>query len=312
LVSNKPDKITADNVYRAIRNKYSDRQRYAVMSEVNCGTGFAGKSWIDGLVISLWPSDGLHRMAFEIKISRADFLSEMKKHAKNEFFREHCHEFWYATAKGVVKSEDEIPEGCGWMCMRGKEQLVIKKQAQRKATVLNDDLFVASMARSCFNAQGDQKNILRQEIMKSDDFKAKDAVCDAVQSFIKSRSGEYWNYFDKKKEDVIEDLRMATVDKEHKINSHQVEQNLNNIRKIFGRFLTDILPMAAHALTDVDEEGAFLINTYGYKNDDKVYHMLTDLYKRIKKRTSYGNEKKIAKEELKFFEELLKGEEKNG
>jgi len=310
MKDDKTDKITSDHVYKAIKDKFSDPQRYATMSEVNCGTGYAGKSWIDALVISLWPSDGLHRMAFEIKVSRADFLSEMKKHAKNEFFREHCHEFWYATAKGVVKSDDEIPEGCGWMCMRGKNQLVIQKQAQRKADVLNDDLFIASIARSCFNAQGNQREILENEIMNSPNFKSKKAVCEAVRSFIKSRGGGYWNSFDKNKEEVIESLNLATVDKEHRVNAEQIEQNLNNIRTIFSKFLTDILPMAAHTLIDVDDMGSFLVNAYGYSNDDKVYRMLTDLYKSIKKRTSYGNQKKLAKEELKFFEELLKGENK--
>lgn len=302
-------KITADHIKAAIKNKFSDTQRYGVLTEVNSGTGYLGMTWIDALVISLWPSDGMHRMAFEVKVSRADFLSEMKKHSKNEFFREHCHEFWYATAKGVVKSEDEIPEGCGWMCMRGDSQLVIKKQAQRKVDVLLDDTFVASITRSCLNAEGAQRTNLIADLRKGREYKELYATQKAVESFIKKRGERHWYASDKTAEEIEKELDEATMEKEHKVSAEQVEGAMNNIRQKFSLFLMDMLQMSKHLLTDVDEHGSFILGRYSNRDEEENMPMLTDLIKKIKKRgQSYSFNKKNAKAEVAFFQEFLKKE----
>ena len=51
-------------------------------------------------------------IAYEIKISRADFLSEIETPNKREAAMDWFSQFYFATPSGLVKPE-EIPAGCG-------------------------------------------------------------------------------------------------------------------------------------------------------------------------------------------------------
>ena len=129
-------KWTAEEVLKLLRQRYSsDRDRYILCEQVSPATGYRSKStWIDAMVISCWPSDGIHRQSFEVKVARADFLSEINTPSKNAWFKDNSTQFWYVTAPGVVTSADEIPEGCGWLLAQ-KGSLVMKKQARTKRDI---------------------------------------------------------------------------------------------------------------------------------------------------------------------------------
>jgi len=297
--------ITAEDVFNAIESKFDDPQRFAVLREVNEGTGYRGRSWIDALVISLWPSDGLIRSAFEIKISRGDFISELKKGGKNEFFKKCCHEFWYATAKDVVKSEDEIPEGCGWMVMRGK-RLVIKKHAKIKRRVKADDMFWASIVRSCFNATGLKRKNLINEIRNGDDYKEKMRVFTAVKKYLHRNGHKHWYPYDKTVDEIESDLNTASPDKAQQENIEQIRQCMVGTREAFQKFLVKIFPLACHLLTNTNEDGHFILDRYGSTDEKDLYPILHDLFKILKKRSpSYRYDKKYAREAMKFFKKLV-------
>jgi len=54
---------------------------------------------------------------YEIKVSRADFLSDIRSE-KWKGYLEHCHRFYFAVPSGMVKKE-EIPSGAG-LIVRGE------------------------------------------------------------------------------------------------------------------------------------------------------------------------------------------------
>lgn len=137
----------ASDLVRMVRAKYAERQRYAVFEQVADGTGHYANSWIDVMVVCLWPSDKCARHAMEVKVSRGDLLKELNTPGKNEWARQNCHFFWYVAPKEIVASADEIPEGCGWLYPRGK-QLCIGKQAQYSAAEVDGDMMIAALARS--------------------------------------------------------------------------------------------------------------------------------------------------------------------
>jgi len=94
--------------------------RHAMFFELNNGTGSnGGRRFIDAFLWDLWPSGGLTRRAFEIKVSRQDFLSELKKPEKRMWAMEISHEFWFVCAPGIC-DKSEVPEGCGLMVVTGK------------------------------------------------------------------------------------------------------------------------------------------------------------------------------------------------
>ena len=148
------DKMTASDVVNSLRLRYSDKQRYGFLEQVCDGTGMYANSWVDAVVVYLWPSDGIRRIAFEVKVSRADFMGEIQKPLKNKWFKEAFPEFYYVTPPGkvVVHSEDEIPHGCGWM-IATTNGTRIKKAAQVKEGFSEDaELTIASFVRSSVKA----------------------------------------------------------------------------------------------------------------------------------------------------------------
>lgn len=100
-------------------------------SEVPNGTGLRRDArTIDGLAVNVWPSQ-FRILAFEVKVSRADFLNDVKTPAKRAPFVEACSEFYYVTPHGLVAPE-EVPEECGLMYAQNGGRVVTKKVAQQR------------------------------------------------------------------------------------------------------------------------------------------------------------------------------------
>ena len=64
---------TTEELRVLVRNRYKDPGAYVVLEEVSSGTGWRGRGWVDMAVFNMWPSKGLTRRAFELKVSRSDF-----------------------------------------------------------------------------------------------------------------------------------------------------------------------------------------------------------------------------------------------
>ena len=106
-------KLKAADVRRALAARFKQPE-YAIFFEVNNGTGMnGGRRYADAIAMSLWPSRGLHLHGFEIKVSRSDWLSELKNPEKAELFASRCHTWSLVTANDIVKS-GEVPAQWGW------------------------------------------------------------------------------------------------------------------------------------------------------------------------------------------------------
>lgn len=68
----------------------------------------------DALYIGFTGSRGHHINAFEIKATRADWLTELNDPTKAEAWWKHCHKFWLVCPRGTVKL-GELPDGWGLM-----------------------------------------------------------------------------------------------------------------------------------------------------------------------------------------------------
>lgn len=104
--------MTSSDIKQALFLRYSDPNRYVALAEFRPGTGYGLNSerYIDFYVIDCY---GNHQTtAFEIKVSRADFLSEIKKPEKRRLALHFSHEFFFVTPKGLIKPE-ELPPECG-------------------------------------------------------------------------------------------------------------------------------------------------------------------------------------------------------
>lgn len=84
---------------------------------------------IDAMAHALNPNKP-YLFGFEIKVSRGDWLTELKDPSKAEIFKRCCNA-WYLVSplKGVIKSKNELPEGWGWIATHGKGLAIKKKSA---------------------------------------------------------------------------------------------------------------------------------------------------------------------------------------
>lgn len=99
-------------------------------------TGFACQRTIDGLAVAKYSSDSYRVIAYEVKVDRQDFLSDVRQPEKRGAFMDQTNQFYYVTPWELVE-KNEIPEGCGliWVTKNGA-----KLRLQREAPFRNPDL----------------------------------------------------------------------------------------------------------------------------------------------------------------------------
>lgn len=98
---------------RGLLHKRFASPEWALMEEVAPKTG-GGTGYADAVAVNLWPSRGHAIHGFEIKISRSDWLRELKQPAKAESIHQYCDHWWIVAPKGVVK-DGELPPIWGLM-----------------------------------------------------------------------------------------------------------------------------------------------------------------------------------------------------
>lgn len=126
---------------------------YALFFEVGDATGFSQKRWADALVMSCWPSRGLHLTCYEIKVSRSDWLNEKKKPEKAEVIASRCEYMILLTAPDVVLDPIEIPHGWGWTVYDGRQFKKMKEAPLRECEPCDRAFLAAILRRAARNDQ---------------------------------------------------------------------------------------------------------------------------------------------------------------
>ena len=119
--------------------------QWSIFEELAVKTGYSSQR-IDFFAMNVWPSKKFWRVAYEVKVSRADFKNEMEDPNKRKASEALANECFFVTPAGLVKI-DEIPEGWG-LIENGKGGLRVKKNAkQRNESGGLPMFFIASLAR---------------------------------------------------------------------------------------------------------------------------------------------------------------------
>lgn len=87
---------------------------------------------IDFLAVALWQSLGFAVYGYEIKISRGDWLRELRQPDKARESMARC-DFWLLAAPpGVLKSTEELPEYWGYVELRETPVMVVRPTRLRE------------------------------------------------------------------------------------------------------------------------------------------------------------------------------------
>jgi hypothetical protein len=112
-----PTNWTSAVVVEAIRRRYpGHKNQWAVIPE------FMN---VDCLVVGLWGSTGYALIGFEIKVSRSDWLKELKLTGKAAIGLSSC-DFWMVAAPDGVVRRDEVPKGWGYLAIGRRSMVVVK------------------------------------------------------------------------------------------------------------------------------------------------------------------------------------------
>ena len=106
------EKLQAHDLFHRLQGTFSE-PNYITLEEVRDATGFDGVRTADALAISLYRSRGKALWGFEMKVSRADWLKELKQPEKAESILRYC-DYWALVVpnKDIVKS-GELPPTWG-------------------------------------------------------------------------------------------------------------------------------------------------------------------------------------------------------
>ena len=105
-------KLAAHDLFTRLKGTFSE-PGYITLEEVRNATGFDGTRTADALAISLYRSRGKALWGFEFKISRSDWLHELKQPEKSESILRFC-DYWALVVpnKDIVKP-GELPPTWG-------------------------------------------------------------------------------------------------------------------------------------------------------------------------------------------------------
>jgi hypothetical protein len=124
---------------------------YAFLTQVRNATGYPDTiRTADAMAMGLWASRGIHLTGFELKVSRSDWLTELKKPDKAEEIAKYCH-FWYIVVPDpAIVNLDELPHNWGLMAASGPQRSIkIIKEAPKLDTSPISYEFLASVFRNC-------------------------------------------------------------------------------------------------------------------------------------------------------------------
>jgi hypothetical protein len=142
---------TAD-VYARLRARFAGKG-WALLTEVRDSTGYSGHGRsADAVALDLWPSRGNELHGFEIKVSRSDWLKELRSPAKAEAVARFADRWWIvAGAKNIVRI-DELPATWGLLVPAKDGGLRVARQAPLMTPEPMTRGFIASLFRRVLEA----------------------------------------------------------------------------------------------------------------------------------------------------------------
>jgi hypothetical protein len=116
------ERLMLDLIHARYSKDTGNGPRYVVAEHVRNEAGFGGYDYTwkrrstlrtaDALAVDLWPSSGNVIHGFEVKVSRSDWLTELKDPSKADAFRQYVDHWWLVVPDASIVRGD-LPDGWG-------------------------------------------------------------------------------------------------------------------------------------------------------------------------------------------------------
>lgn len=159
-------RVTATGVMAGLSRHYIGAdglgEEYVLMAEARRGAGFTGNAGrCDLLAIGTWESRGLQLVGHEIKVSRSDWVKELKAPSKADWIWRHCHQWFLAVSSPHAKivQPGELPAAWGLMEIdpAGRVKIIEKAPVNREPIPVAWPMVVGWLAQLDRGAKRDIK-----------------------------------------------------------------------------------------------------------------------------------------------------------
>lgn len=140
--------LTESDLLSLLRDRHDPRE-WALVSGLRNGTGYSRGTTrtADAVALNLWPSRGLALHGFEVKLSRRDWLRELKNPAKADEIAVYCDFWWLVVSDVEIVKKSELPFGWGLLAAETKgDKHVLRsvcEPAKRNAKPLDREMIAA-------------------------------------------------------------------------------------------------------------------------------------------------------------------------
>lgn len=95
--------------------------RYAVAEHVKNQAGFDARRCADFIAVDCWPSRGIAMHGHEVKVSRRDWLTELKDPSKADAFKRYMDHWWLVVPDLNIVRPGELPDGWGLLVTSNRQ-----------------------------------------------------------------------------------------------------------------------------------------------------------------------------------------------
>lgn len=160
---NEEKKICAKDMEKYLAERYCDSRQWVFLTQVRSSTGGANRV-SDAMAFNMYGSTGYEILGFEIKVSRSDWLSELKDMSKSDEIMSYCDKWYLVVPDAAIVKEGELPKNWGLLVLKG-DKLIQKVRAIATRKEIMPDYFIASILRR----SGDEVERIRNQYIKRED-----------------------------------------------------------------------------------------------------------------------------------------------
>jgi hypothetical protein len=170
---------------------------YALFFEVHNSTGYSRSRSADALAMGLWPSRGLELHGFEFKVSRGDWLNELKNPAKAESIAKYCDYWWLVCGDESVAKKDEIPTKWGHLNLKGNRLMSMKDAPKLEAEQITRGFLAAILRRQ------------HENVLEAPEVRAK---LESMRKEMKDQEKDKWSFEAKEQAEELERLKSTVAE----------------------------------------------------------------------------------------------------
>lgn len=193
-------KVTAKDMEGYLADRYCDSRQWVFLTQVQYSTG-GGNRIADAMAFNMYRSNGYEIIGFEIKVSRSDFLSELKDMSKSNEIMEYCDKWYLVVSDASIVKDGELPKDWGLLVLKDGKLVQKVRPVPHKPKPM-DCGFIASVLRKGADAVTSIKN---QYIPRSE-------IKDEVEQARKQGYEQGRGYNGKQTEDALKSLREEVLE----------------------------------------------------------------------------------------------------